>query len=181
MRLIGRHDWTHLAGTDMRNVAAIYLVPPAVLFGPGPLERHVGRALEALPEVVEAVPRVRVLHLRTRLVGNPGPVVEDAVDQPPEVAADQAQAVHLVVQRYRVDFAVLGLDAGLETVLRGVFHKHVATAKLAESALIVAAGLDIGLTYRQEVVPRLVVFWRRRVRIHRVKLKHPNLLGNCTY
>lgn len=137
MRLIGRHDWTHLAGTDMRNVAAIYLVPPAVLFGPGPLERHVGRALEALPEVVEAVPRVRVFHFSTRLINNAGPVVEDTIYKPPEVAADQAQAVHLVVQRYGVDFAVLGLDAGLEAVLGGVFHKHVAAAKLGDSVLAV--------------------------------------------
>lgn len=46
-----------------------------------------------------------------------------AVHQAPVVATDEAQAVKLVVERDGVDFAVLGIDSGLDAVVGAISTK----------------------------------------------------------
>lgn len=85
--------FTDLALANMGNSFAVHLEPPTVRLRLGPLQRHVGCALDALADVVKTVAGMRVESLSVDLVNDAVIVVENSVHQPPVVAADQSQAV----------------------------------------------------------------------------------------
>lgn len=118
-----------LSLTLVWNMHPIHLIPSSILLCPLPLQRQIRMTLQRLPQIVHTMPIMTVLHLIHDHISEACAVVLNSYEESEVVAADNAQAVELMVKCYGVNISVWGGLARCKVVFRWLVDKNVATAE----------------------------------------------------
>ena len=114
----------------MGDAISIHLKSSTIFLCSRPFQGHVRSTLQTLSQIVKTVSGVRVVKLSLNFGQHSWIFFGDSAKEIPVIPANQAQAMQLMVESYRVDLTVLCGFTWLESVICAVLDEDIASSKL---------------------------------------------------